>query len=82
MEKELLIFFLGALAVPGFTWWLVKKTMTKVEMEITKIKERQTELRETLPINYIRSKDYGEDIREIKSMLSRIFEKLESKVDK
>ena len=39
-------------------------------------------LRENLPKDYISKDDYKEDIREIKSMLAKIFEKLENKADK
>lgn len=39
-------------------------------------------LRETLPILYISRDDYRNDIREIKTMLEKIFDKLDKKVDK
>lgn len=89
MEKEILVFFLGALAVPGFTWWLVKKTMNGVTKELRDIKDRQTELREKLPIDYVRVVSYEKDIQEIKELIKekrdliqKIFEKLDTKTDK
>ena len=39
-------------------------------------------LREDLPKEYVAKDDYREDIREIKALLERIFEKLDAKVDK
>ena len=39
-------------------------------------------LREDLPKEYLAKDDYREDIREIKAMLEKIFEKLDAKVDK
>jgi hypothetical protein len=39
-------------------------------------------LREDLPKEYVAKDDYREDIREIKAMLEKIFEKLENKADK
>ena len=39
-------------------------------------------LREDLPREYLARNDYREDIRDIKTMLAKIFEKLENKADK
>ena len=39
-------------------------------------------LREDLPKEYVAKDDYREDIKEIKAMLAKIFEKLENKADK
>ena len=39
-------------------------------------------LRENLPKVYLARDDYKDDIREIKAMLAKIFEKLDAKVDK
>jgi hypothetical protein len=46
------------------------------------LKTDLAKLRENLPKDYIAKDDYKEDIREIKSMLAKIFEKLENKADK
>ena len=49
------------------------------------VKELRTDLaalREDLPKDYVAKDDYREDIREIKAMLAKIFEKLDAKVDK
>jgi hypothetical protein len=39
-------------------------------------------LREDIPRTYVAREDYRADIREVKEMLTRIFDKLDSKVDK
>ncbi|CAB5222549.1 hypothetical protein UFOVP374_16 [uncultured Caudovirales phage] len=39
-------------------------------------------LREDLPKEYVAKDDYREDIKEIKLLLAKIFEKLENKADK
>jgi hypothetical protein len=39
-------------------------------------------LREDIPRTYVSREDYRADIREVKEMLTRIFDKLDSKVDK
>ena len=49
------------------------------------VKELRTDLaalREDLPKDYVAKDDYREDIREIKALLAKIFEKLDAKVDK
>ena len=39
-------------------------------------------LKESLPKTYVMRDDYREDVREIKQMLGKIFDKLDAKVDK
>jgi hypothetical protein len=39
-------------------------------------------MREDLPKDYVARDDYREDMREIKALLVKIFEKLENKADK
>jgi len=41
-----------------------------------------SKLREDIPRTYVAREDYRVDIREVKEMLVRIFDKLDSKVDK
>ena len=49
---------------------------------ITKSLERLDADVRALPTSYVARNDYREDTREIKDMLNKIFDKLESKVDK
>jgi len=41
-----------------------------------------SDLREDLPKTYVMKEDYREDVREIKEMLVRIFDKLDGKADR
>lgn len=69
----------GLLAV-GFTvlGWFARELWAAVK----ELKADLAELREDLPKEYVLRIDYREDINEIKTMLAKIFEKLENKADK
>ena len=77
MESQQFInLFLGiGLTVMG---WFARELWAAVK----ELKVDLAKLRENLPKDYIAKDDYKEDIREIKSMLAKIFEKLENKADK
>ena len=45
------------------------------------IERLDTDVR-AMPLNYVNREDYRSDVREIKDMLGKIFDKLDSKVDK
>ena len=49
---------------------------------VKELKADLAKLREDLPKDYVSKDDYKDDIRDIKGMLAKIFEKLESKADK
>lgn len=49
---------------------------------VKELKADLAKLREELSRNYVIREDYREDIRELKEMLNRIFEKLEHKADR
>jgi cell fate (sporulation/competence/biofilm development) regulator YmcA (YheA/YmcA/DUF963 family) len=49
---------------------------------ITKAIERLDADVRAMPINYVSRDDYRADMREVKDMLSKIFDKLDNKVDK
>ena len=68
--------FLGAgMAVGG---WFARELWSAVK----ELRADLAALREDLPKDYVVKNDYREDIREIKAMLAKIFEKLENKADK
>lgn len=46
------------------------------------LKQDLSRLREDLPKTYVARDDYREDLNEIKSMLNKIFDRLETKKDK
>ena len=46
------------------------------------LKSDLSKLREDLPKNYVGRDDYREDMRDVKDMLNKIFDRLEAKQDK
>ena len=77
MENQHLI---NALIGGGFTilGWFARELWGAVK----ELRADLATLREDLPKKYVAKDDYKEDIREIKAMLEKIFEKLENKADK
>jgi len=77
MENQHLInMFLGVgMTVVG---WFARELWAAVK----ELKVDLAKLREDLPKEYVARDDYREDIRDIKAMLAKIFEKLENKADK
>jgi hypothetical protein len=77
MENQHLI---NALFGGGFTilGWFARELWSAVK----ELKVDLASLREDLPKEYVAKDDYREDIRDIKAMLAKIFEKLENKADK
>ena len=58
--------------------WLARELWTAVK----DLKEDLTELSVELPKNYVTRDDYRSDLKEIKDMLGKIFDRLEHKADK
>ena len=77
MENQHLInvFLGGGCTVLG---WFARELWAAVK----ELKVDLAKLREDLPREYVIRTDYREDIRDIKAMLAKIFEKLEAKADK
>ena len=77
MENQQVInVFLGiGMTVVG---WFARELWAAVK----ELKSDLAKLREDLPKEYVARDDYREDIRDIKAMLAKIFEKLENKADK
>jgi hypothetical protein len=77
MENQQVInVFLGiGMTVVG---WFARELWAAVK----ELKVDLAKLREDLPKDYVSRDDYKDDIRDIKGMLAKIFEKLESKADK
>ena len=73
METQNLInlIFAGAASVLG---WFARELWSAV-------KELKTDIAQ-LPKHYVQREDYREDMREIKTMLAKIFDKLDGKQDK
>jgi len=60
------------------TGWFARELWTAVK----ELQSDLAKLREDLPKEYVAKDDYKEDIREIKSMIGKIFDKLDNKSDK
>ena len=65
----------GVLAALG---WFARELWGAVKT----LKEDIRELERELPNLYVRRDDYKDDMREIKEMLGKIFDRLENKADK
>ena len=73
MDMQILI-NIGFGAAGAFGMWIINRLTTSVD----KIEERLNEI----PMKYVAKDDYKSDINEIKMMLSKIFDRLDQKVDK
>ena len=58
--------------------WLARELWTAVK----DLKEDLTELSVELPKTYVTRDDYRSDLKEIKEMLGKIFDRLDNKADK
>lgn len=58
--------------------WFARELWTAVK----DLKADLAKLREELPKTYVTRDDFREDMRDIKDMLAKIFDKLDNKVDK
>ena len=72
--------FINALIGGGFAilGWFARELWSAVK----ELKSDLSRLREDLPRTYVARDDYREDIKGIKEMLAKIFDKLENKADK
>jgi hypothetical protein len=75
-HQQVINMFLGVgMTVVG---WFARELWAAVK----ELKADLAKLREDLPKEYVSRDDYKDDIRDIKGMLAKIFEKLENKADK
>jgi len=68
----------GLVLVSSVTGWFARELWSAVK----ELKSDLAKLREDLPKEYVAKDDYREDIRELKKMIEKIFDKLDSKSDK
>ena len=61
-------------AAGAFGMWIINR----INVSVVKIEDNIKEM----PLRYVTKDDYRDDIAEIKGMLGKIFDRLESKVDK
>lgn len=73
MEPQFLINILFAVAGAALGWIL-----NSISRSIVRIEDRIAEM----PMMYVNREDYREDIHDIKGMLGKIFDRLETKADR
>lgn len=76
MDQSIINFIL--IGISSVLGWFARELWTAVK----ELKADLAKLREELPTRYIAKEDYRDDIRELKEMLSKIFDRLENKQDK
>ena len=69
------VLFNGAVILASFFGGWTLNTITK------SIERLDTDVR-AMPVNYVARIDYREDIRELKDIMNKVFDRLENKVDK
>lgn len=69
---------LGLITVASVLGWFAREMWSAVK----DLKADLAKLREELPRNYVIRDDYKDDIREIKEMLTKLFDRLDHKADK
>ena len=77
MDNQLLINLVlgGVMTVIG---WFARVLWYAVD----ELKKDLSKLREELPTHYVAKDDYRQDVRELKEMLSKLFDRLDTKSDK
>ena len=68
------LFNIAVAAVGFFGGWVLNNIYRSIERLDTDVR--------ALPLNYVTRDDYRSDMRDIKDMLGKIFDKLDGKVDK
>lgn len=68
----------GLVTVSAVIGWFARELWTAVK----ELKADLAKLREDLPKEYISKNDYRDDIRDIKEMLNKLFDKIDHKADK
>lgn len=76
LDQDIINLIFGSVCTIG--GWFARELWSAVKS----MKEDLSNLREEIAKDYIRKDDFKESIKEVKDMLNRIFDKLESKQDK
>jgi len=69
---------IGLTLISSVTGWFARELWSAVK----ELKSDLAKLREDLPKEYVAKDDYKDDIRELKEMINKIFDKLDNKSDK
>jgi len=76
MDQTIFNFILGG--VSTILGWFLREMWTAVK----ELKIDLAKLREELPREYIAKDDYRNDVKELKDLLQKLFDRLDSKADK
>ena len=69
---------IGLTLISSVTGWFARELWSAVK----ELKSDLAKLREDIPKSYVAKDDYKDDIRELKEMINKIFDKLDNKSDK
>ena len=69
---------LGLSAIMAVLGWFARELWAAVK----ELKSDLSKLREDLPKTYVSKDDYRQDIRELKEIMNKVFDRLENKADK
>ena len=69
---------IGLTLISSVTGWFARELWSAVK----ELKSDLAKLKEDLPKSYVVKDDYKDDIRELKEMINKIFDKLDNKSDK
>jgi cobalamin biosynthesis Co2+ chelatase CbiK len=78
MEQYKSLIEMGLWVIVATMGWFMRELWAAVKS----LKEDIRSIERDLPVNYIRRDDYKDDMKEIKDMLGKIFDRLENKADK
>ncbi|NDG04405.1 MAG: hypothetical protein EB121_03530 [Alphaproteobacteria bacterium] len=77
MDSQTIINLGISVACAAAGWWL--RILWEAQQRLAR---DLSDLEKELPHSYVLKSDYKEDLQEVKEMLQKIFDKLESKADK
>jgi hypothetical protein len=77
MEPQTIINYVLGIASTAMGWFA-----RELWSAVKELKADLAKLREELPKTYVTRDDFREDMREVKDMLGKIFDKLDGKADK
>ena len=77
MDQQMIINLAAGAVLAGLGWF------ARVLWEaVNKLQEDLHQLEVELPSNYVRRDEFSDNMKEIKEMLGKIFDRLDNKVDK
>jgi len=77
MEPQTLINGLLAIVLAGIGW-----AARELWGAVKRLREDLQKIEIALPTNYVRKDEFSDGVKEIKEMLSKIFDRLDNKADK